>query len=258
MAGLSTYAETALMNHGFRNQTYTPAATVYCRLYSVLPNDDGTGGTEMVGTGYAAQSVAFAAYSSRRVANSGTITFTNSGVSTWPTAIGFGIADAASGGNILATGSLVPQASITAGNSLALLAGEIYVQMGKAGPYLAQKALELMFRNTAWTSPTTIYAALCSTAFDDDGAGGTELSASGYTRKATAWSAPSSKRMALSSSVSFTSAAPAAWGTIPAVAYYDASTAGNFMLQQAISPVPTIAINAPYALAATATYIGLD
>lgn len=258
MAGLSTYAEGKAFDHFFRATAYTPAATVYMALFSAIPNDDGTGGTEMVGTGYARQAIAFGAYSSRRIANSGTITFTNSGVGGWPAAVGWGIYDASSSGNLLCTGTLSPTTTVGASTSFSLLAGEVIIDYQVHGPWLAQKVLELLFKNTAATPPATVYGALFSVAPTNDGTGGTEITASGYTRKACTFAALSSKRGYLTGNVSFTAAAPVSWGAIPAVAWYDASSSGNFMATSAISPSPTVASGAPFSLLATSTYVGLD
>jgi hypothetical protein len=258
MAGLTNFAEQKALEKYFRNTAYTPASTIYLRLYSVLPADDGTGGTDLTGeTGYSAQTVAFGAYSSRRITNSGTVSFTNSGGGDWPTVVGYGLATAASGGDLLAVGTIAPNATVGAGATLSLTAGEVFVQVSKFGPYLAQSILDLLFRNTI-VSVTTVYAALFSVAPSDDGTGGTEISASGYTRKSASFAAYASGRCYLSSNVSFTTNAPAAWGAIAAVAYYTASSGGSFMVQSAISPVPTVGLGSPFALSSADTYVGLD
>lgn len=258
MAGLSTYAEGKAHDHFFRNTAYTPAATVYMALFSTIPNDDGTGGTEVSGTGYARQAITFGAYSSRRIANSGTVTFTNSGVGSWTTAIGWGIYDASSSGNLLCTGTLSPQATVTAGNSFSLLAGEVIVDYQVHGPWLAEKVLDLLFRNTAASPPAIVYGALFTTAPSVDGTGGTESTGTGYTRKACTFAALSSKRGYLTGNVEFTTSAGSAWGSLPAVAFYTASSGGNFMAVASISPLPTVASGAPFSLLATSTYVGFD
>lgn len=58
MAGASTDLSDKLLNHVFRDTSYTQPATVYIALNSVMPADDGTGGTELSGTGYARVGVA--------------------------------------------------------------------------------------------------------------------------------------------------------------------------------------------------------
>jgi hypothetical protein len=258
MAGLTNLGEQRVLEKYFRATAYTPSSTIYVRLYSVLPDEDGSGGTDLTGqTGYSAQTVTFGAYSSRRIVNSSAPAFTNSGGSAWPAVIGYGLATAASGGDLLAVGTIVPNATVGAGATLTLAVGEILVQVSKFCPFLAEAALNLLFRNSV-TSVTTVYAAAMTVAPSDDAVGGTEVAAGDYTRKAAAFAAYASGRVYLSANVTFTNAAASAWGTIPAIAYYDASTAGNLMLVSAISPVPTIGIGAPLILDAATTYAGLD
>ncbi len=115
MATLSTYIQQALLNAVLRNTTYTSPATVYIALFSVAPTmPAGTGGTELTsGTagGYARQAVTFgapgASGSGQQVANTGTPTFTdNASPFNWPNVVAWGVYDALTGGNLLASDTL--------------------------------------------------------------------------------------------------------------------------------------------------------
>ncbi len=52
--------------------------------------------------------------------------------------------------------------------------------------YLENKVLEHVFENSAYTAPSTLYAALFTVAPSDTG-GGTEVSGGGYVRKTAAF-----------------------------------------------------------------------
>lgn len=104
MASISTYLANALINETLRNVPYTSTPTVYVALYSSTPNVDDTG-TEISGTGYARQSMAFSAASGGATANSGLVTFPTAGGS-WGTVTHWAIKDALVAGNLLYYGAL--------------------------------------------------------------------------------------------------------------------------------------------------------
>jgi hypothetical protein len=77
----------------------SPSATVYLGLFTAAPTDAG-GGTEVSGSGYSRQAVAFDAASSRATSNSSEEVFTASG-GNWGTIVAIGIFDASTSGNLL-------------------------------------------------------------------------------------------------------------------------------------------------------------
>ena len=93
--------------------------------------------------------------------------------------------------------------------------------------YLEDAVLNHVFRNTALTSPTSVYAALFTSAPTDAG-GGTEVSGGGYSRQAVTFGAPSGGAISNSADISWT-ASGAAFGTVVATAIFDAVTAGNML-----------------------------
>jgi hypothetical protein len=99
--------------------------------------------------------------------------------------------------------------------------------MSSFSDYLENALLNHTFRNTALTSPTTVYLALYTTAPTDAG-GGTQVSGGGYARQAITFGAPSGGAIANTVAVAFT-ASGAAYGTVVAVGIFDASTAGNLL-----------------------------
>lgn len=267
--GLTDYAEGKIFDYFLRtpSQAYTSPSVVYLAFFSVAPNDDGTGGTELTNvtaTGYARQAVTFGAYVSRRISNSGTVTFTSTG-GAWPTAVACGIWDNATVGlgNLLAVGTLSPQPTVSAAGTSSFAAGEITIDIAFFGPSLAQKMLDKLFRNTSTASlSTTLFAALNTTSPDADGAGGTEVTASGtnYARKAAVYGAYSAGASPLSSDVSFTASSTGTWGTVVAVSYYDSSTigAGNFLWRAVLGASVTIGAGSNVVLRATTNTVSID
>jgi hypothetical protein len=119
--------------------------------------------------------------------------------------------------------------------------------------YAVQKLLNKMFGGSGdagqFTPPTTWYVACFITGPNPDGTGGTEVSASGYARTAvtngtTNFAAISgtSLQIAYSNAAQVILANPtaASWGNVSAVAWYDASTAGNYWWMTVLGTPQTI------------------
>jgi hypothetical protein len=122
------YLEQKLLEHTFRNVAYTSPTTVYVGLLSAAPTDS-SGGTELSGNGYARQATAFDAYSATsKILNTSAETFTASGAD-WSTVTHFGVYDAVSSGNLLAYGEIVPNVTVTDGNSFVIDAGKLVIEM---------------------------------------------------------------------------------------------------------------------------------
>lgn len=99
--------------------------------------------------------------------------------------------------------------------------------MSSASDYLENAILNHVFRNTALTSPATVYMGLFTVAPTDAG-GGTEVTGGGYARQAVAFGAPSGGAISNSAIEEFT-ASGANFGTIVAFGLFDAPTAGNLL-----------------------------
>ena len=105
--------------------------------------------------------------------------------------------------------------------------------MSSFSDYLEDAVLNHVFRNTALTSPTTVYLGLYTAAPTDAG-GGTEVTGGGYARQAVAFGAPSGGAIANTAVEDFT-ASGAAYGTVVAVGVFDASSAGNLLAWDTIA-----------------------
>lgn len=108
--------------------------------------------------------------------------------------------------------------------------------MAAKSNYLESALLNHVLRNTAYTSPTTVYVGLLTAVPTDDSVAGTEVSGNAYARQAATFSAPaasggtgSPRRCQNFETITFPVATPAGWGTITGFGIYDASSAGNLL-----------------------------
>lgn len=99
--------------------------------------------------------------------------------------------------------------------------------------YLENALINHVLRNTALSSPTTVYIGLYTVAPTDAG-GGTEVTGGSYARQSAAFSAPVSGATSNSGSVTFP-AASAPWGTVVAMGIFDALSGGNLLFYGTLS-----------------------
>lgn len=92
--------------------------------------------------------------------------------------------------------------------------------------YLENKLYDHLLRNTAFTSPTTVYAALFTALTDAEAGTGTEVSGGSYARQSVAFGAPTDGVGSNSALITYPTAS-ANWGTITHAGLFDAVSAGN-------------------------------
>lgn len=109
--------------------------------------------------------------------------------------------------------------------------------MAGKSDYLENKILDHVLRNTAYTSPTTVYMALFTAAPTDAG-GGTEVSTGNYARTAITFGAAASGAIANSGAVNFPTPS-GSWGACTHFGIFDASTAGNLLYWGALAQTET-------------------
>lgn len=256
MGSLSNFGENALLNHLTRNSAYTPVATLYLALATANPNETATGASmsEVANSGaYARQAITFGAAASRRVTQSGTVTFT-AATGSWGTVTHWAIVDSATygAGNVLAYGALGSSRSIVNGNTPSIAGSEVWVEITASNGisnYAANGFLDRMFRNQAFTVSAT-YAALCTAAPTDSSTGSTitEPSGNGYARViinangggAPAWGAVSGGSVT-SAAATFPTPTGSGWGNITHQAITDALTTGNVLWYGAQDTSNTVA-----------------
>lgn len=125
---MTDYLETKVLRHVFMNTPYTRPTTVYVVLYTDAPDDTG-GGTEVTGGSYARQSIAFVLGTggAGQISNSTTLSFTGMPACT---VVAAGIADAATGGNLLAYGDLPAPVTYVAADNATAAAGSFSFTLG--------------------------------------------------------------------------------------------------------------------------------
>lgn len=99
--------------------------------------------------------------------------------------------------------------------------------MAEMSNYLENALINATLRNTAFTSPTTIYIGLY-TSDPGEGNTGTEVIGGSYARVAVTFDAPSNGVSINSASVTFPTAT-GTWGTISHIGILDALTTGNLL-----------------------------
>lgn len=105
--------------------------------------------------------------------------------------------------------------------------------MSAMSNYLENALINATLRNTSYTSPSTVYAALFTSDPTDAGSG-TEVSGGSYARKAITFGAPSNGASTNSAAVEFDQAT-GNWGTITHFGIYDASSSGNLLYHGALT-----------------------
>ena len=125
MAALSDHAEKLILDWMMTAGTAARPSAWYVALYTAAPSDAG-GGTELSGSGYAREAVAFAAATSGTgtTSNTGVVIFTADG-GDWGSVTHMGIHDASSGGNLIWHGALAAAKTVADGDTLEFAVGNI-------------------------------------------------------------------------------------------------------------------------------------
>lgn len=110
--------------------------------------------------------------------------------------------------------------------------------MAEMSNYLENALINATLRNTAYTSPTTVYVGLFTSDPTDAGSG-TEVSGGSYARTAVTFGAPSNGTSTNSAAVEFPQAT-GNWGTITHIGILDASSSGNLLYHTALDSSKTI------------------
>lgn len=93
--------------------------------------------------------------------------------------------------------------------------------------FLETQLLNHVLRNTPYSQPTTVFAALFTAAPDETGSG-TEVTGGSYARQPVTFNAPAPDSVDNTADVLFP-VATADWGTVVAFAIMDAASAGNML-----------------------------
>tara|TARA_R110000803_G_scaffold12397_1_gene35834 strand:- start:2859 stop:3242 length:384 start_codon:yes stop_codon:yes gene_type:complete len=123
----TTFLENEVLDHVFRNATYTPPATAYIGLYTTATNAAG-GGTEVSGNGYARKAMAFDASVSGAIDNTAAVEFATA-TGSWGTITHTAVLDAATAGNMLAETALTASKTVASGDVFRFQAGEFDITL---------------------------------------------------------------------------------------------------------------------------------
>jgi hypothetical protein len=290
---MSNYLEQNFLDWYFRRATWT-LADPYTRLFSTTPTDleAGTGGTEMVGTGYAQYGQAAA----RGATNWEVVTLTNGYVaqnkltaafswantSDWPAINGAALYDGGLvGSNFLWGGALTTPRDPGAGDTSRFAAGALQFKLDTTTAagltnYTKQQLLNHLViadQSASGRVPATCYIALFTSASALNcytGLSGTEVSTSGtnYARlavtSASAWHAAASVGTGyhIHNSAAFNgwAAAGSAWGTVRYATLVDSSAGAITNVYAAKQLTGDIVIDAgdTFSIAADGWSISLD
>ena len=124
----SDYLENKILDHVFKNSSFTQPVNLYVALFTVAPTDTG-GGTEVSGGGYArinhnGWNVAAAG----ATANTTEVLFAQA-TANWGTVTHVGIFDASTAGNLIAWGALMTSKAINNGDQARFAAGDIDITL---------------------------------------------------------------------------------------------------------------------------------
>ena len=134
MAGFGNYLKQAMGDHAFGVAAMTVPAGLYLALMSVEPADDGTGGTEITGTGYARASCGVGATSwvwdaaLHGVKNVADILFPLAGANDWIQAIAGAVYDASVAGNLWGHAALLAPVLPSLGDQVRIPAGSLVIR----------------------------------------------------------------------------------------------------------------------------------
>lgn len=110
----------------------TPA-TYYIALYTAMPNDAGTGGTEVAGGAYARSAITnndtnFPDASGRQKSNQAAITFAQA-TANWGTVVGIGFFEVLSGGTVKFKKLLVASKTINNGDTFSIAIDQLVISV---------------------------------------------------------------------------------------------------------------------------------
>ena len=215
---------------------YTPGVTtLYLRLSSTVPNDDGSNWTEQTGTGYAAQSLTgkWAAASGRSKPTGADVSYTASGAD-WTQINAVGVWTHPTAGTMIAWDQVTAK-SIGNGETYTVASGNLILSVnasltgaGQGGwrTTFVTQLLNWLMEGTAFSGAYTNvgaadpYVAIFPDGSEaSDGSDGTELTGTNYVRKQTSFNAAGGDGVTENpSDVNFTCSTPDDYGSLGGLA----------------------------------------
>lgn len=106
--------------------------------------------------------------------------------------------------------------------------------------YLENAVLNHTLRNVPYTPPAAIYVGLLIST-PSDSAPGTEVTGNGYARQLVTFGAPSGGSCSNTNQVVFPVGSPGGFGTVVALALFDAASGGNYLRHASVIAPKTFA-----------------
>jgi hypothetical protein len=122
----TNFLETEILDHVFAGAAYTAPTTIYMALYTAAPGEAG-GGTELSGSAYARQTVAFST-SGDTTSNSSAVEFPTA-TGTWGSVTHVGVFDALTSGNLMAYATLSSAKTIDSGDVFRIPTGDLDITL---------------------------------------------------------------------------------------------------------------------------------
>lgn len=148
-----------------------------------------------------------------------------------------------SDGTLIATAELDVPLSISEGDPMSFAAGTVKWTLGPTGglsDYLANRLIDLIWRDQAYTMPASMYATLLTSATTNAG-GGTEVSGGGYERVEIDGHEWSNTAGELVNDVEIAFPSPSSdWGTVTHHTFRDAPTLGNLLFWAPLDTARTV------------------
>ena len=122
----TNFLETEILDHVFAGAAYTAPSTKYIGLFTAAPGETG-GGTEVSGSAYARQSMAFTT-SGDTTSNNAAVEFPTA-TGSWGTVSHCAVFDASSSGNMLGWAALTASKAVASGDVFRFDAGDLDITL---------------------------------------------------------------------------------------------------------------------------------
>jgi hypothetical protein len=123
----TNFLETEILDHVFAGAAYTAPGTKYLALFTAISDGEAGSVTELSGSAYARQSVAFTT-SGNTTSNNAAVEFPTA-TGSWGTVTHVGVYDASTSGNLMAYATLSASKAIETGDVFRVPSGDLDITL---------------------------------------------------------------------------------------------------------------------------------
>ena len=123
----TNFLETEILDHMFAGAAYTAPGTHYLALFTAIADGEAGSVTELSGSAYARQSVAFTT-SGNTTSNNAAVEFPTA-TGSWGTVTHVGVYDASTSGNLMAYATLSSSKAIATGDVFRVPSGDLDITL---------------------------------------------------------------------------------------------------------------------------------